>query len=353
MAKNTINARVLLCLFLSQVTIGQVQVKSTDMKQALIFRPNQDAIRGRLAEVGEEHIVVLSSNREVTVPFADISRVILTHEHGPGRGPFYGAVLAGYASAYLFGTSREHGGFAESPSTPWILLGVLPSIAIGAAIGYLVDPGYSQVEEVFDFRGSGEEKSRERSRLVRAAVDVSRERKVHITFQGSHVNSSIPKLSLPGAYPYYDDGVTSRFNLLRRVQATYSLVPEVEAGIAIVWFGEPPQFTFGYEFLGTGDSRNYNGSQTFEAIGKYVVALYNPLYHVLDSHIDFKVGGWLGAASISYRRTTTVWTYLQSGTSSPQGSYFEISDNFLVGYLFGQLEFELVDGLSLGLVADK
>jgi len=86
MANNIIIAGVLVCLFLSQATFGQAQVKSTAMKQAIIFRPNQDAIRGKLAEIREEDIVVLSSEREVTVPFAEISRIILTYEQGPGRG---------------------------------------------------------------------------------------------------------------------------------------------------------------------------------------------------------------------------------------------------------------------------
>jgi len=83
------------------------------------------------------------------------------------------------------------------------------------------------------------------------------------------------------------------------------------------------------------------------------VALYKPLYDLLDPRLDLKVGGGFGAASIDYSRTTTVWAYTQSGTGSQLNSSFSVSDNFVVAYLFVQLEFELVDGLSLGLVADK
>lgn len=355
MFKNITIAGVLLCLFMSEVTFGQVQVKSTAMKQVLIFRPNQDAVRGKLAEIREEYIVVLSSQREITVPFAEISRIILTSEQGAGRGPLYGAVLAGYAGAYLFATSGSNGGFVNSRNGTGlvILIFVLPSISLGAGMGYLVDPGSTQKEEVFDFTGSDEAKAQEKSRLVRAATHESRESKVHITFQGSHVNSNIPKLILPSSYPSYDNSTISEFNLLRKAQVTYSVVPEAEVGVALVWFSEPPQSSNGYETLSNSGSKNYNVSQSFEATGKYIVALYKPLYHLLDPRLDLKVGGGIGTASIDYRRTTTVRTYTQSGPSSQQGSSFNVSDNFVVAYLFGQLEFEFVDGLSLGLVADK
>jgi hypothetical protein len=343
MAKNIIIAGVLLCLVLSEVTFGQVQVKSTAMKQALIFRPNQDAIRGKLAEIKEEYIVVLSSEREVTVPFAEISRIILTYDQGPGRGLFYGAVLAGYGSAYVLAASRDHGGFVESRDLVWYAIVVVPSIALGAGIGYLVDPGSAQKEEVFDFTGNDDAKAREKSRLVRVAIHESRESKVHITFQGSHVNSNMPKHVLPGSNTSYDNSAISEFNLLRKVQATYSVMPDVEVGVAFVWFSEPPQTSFGYETLGNDNTKYYSVYQTFGATEKYIVALYKPLYHMLDSRLDFKVGGGFGAASIDYSRRTTV-----SGNS-----FFNVADNSLAAYLFGELEFELVDGLSIGVVADK
>jgi hypothetical protein len=63
--------------------------------------------------------------------------------------------------------------------------------------------------------------------------------------------------------------------------------------------------------------------------------------------LNLKVGGGLGIASIDYNRSTTI-----SGIT-PQYSSFNIADNSLSAYFFGQLDFELVEGLSVGLIADK
>jgi hypothetical protein len=323
------------------------------MNEALIFRYHQDAIHGTLAEIREEYVVVLSSEHEVQVPFREISRILLTFEHGLGRGPITGALLAGYASACILATSHGHGGYVESPDLPWYPLVVVPSIALGAGIGFLVDPGSGQKEEVFDFTGTDADRAREKSRLERDVTQGWRASQVHISFQGSRVNPNIPKLVLPGSTIYYDNSTTTTFNVLRKAQVTYSVVPEVEVGVALVWFSEPPELSSGYETASNRDTKIINGFQWFEATGKYIVAFYNPLYHRIDPRLDINVGGGLGTASIDYRRTITVWTNTPSGTSLQQDFSFNVPENSAVGYLACQLQFKLFEGFSVGLVADK
>jgi len=344
--------RVLLCLSLGQAAFGQTQLRGTAMDQVIVFRAGQDAIRGKLAEIGNEHIVLLLSEHEVTVPFSEISRIILSHERGAMRGMLYGAVLAGYASTYIFTTQQDNGGFVESKDLSLHLLVALPSIALGAGTGYLIDQTSRQSQEIFDFTGADQAKKEERSRLLSAANHDSRESKVHITFQGSHIYSTVPNLVVPGSYNN-DYGTISKFNWLRKIQATYSMMPEAEIGLAVVWFGEPSQSSYGYEDLGNGNFTSYNGSQSFEANGKYFVASYKPLYNELGSRFDLIIGGGVGIASIHYSRTTLVSSITQGGPVVQLNSSFDILHNSLVGYLFGEFDFEIVEGLSLGLVADK
>jgi hypothetical protein len=354
MTKNATVAIMLLFAFFCPRTFGQVHVKNTNMKQVLLFRSNQEALRGNLVEMRDDTLVVLTANREMAVPLADIRRIIWSYERGPGRGPVIGAVAAGYLGAYLYAQSQNYGGFVRSENWVGYALFVPPSIALGAGIGYLVDPGSSHAERVFDFTGDEESKSDERARLVRAVTQDSPESKVHITFQGSHVYPRGPQLVVGNSSPMYDGSrVISDFNLLRKAQLTYSITPDLEAGIAFVWFGEPPQSSYGYASSGDFYSASFSGTQSLQAIGKCLVAVYQPLYGVLPSRLGLRVGGGAGIASLDYARTTGVFTFSPDGPGTQQDSYFSVSDNVVVWYLFGQIEYELVDGLSVGLVVDN
>lgn len=356
-------AGTVLCLLLFQIGVGQVHVTSTVMKQALIFRPNQEVIRGTIVEIREDSIVVLSSEREVTVPIADIGRIIWTYDSGPARGFVYGAILGGYASSYIYTRSLNSDGFFGTENALGFFLVVPPSMAIGAGIGFLIDPGPSHKEILFDFAGSDEERARERARLVEAATDGSGGSNLHVTFQASQVSAHMPEFNFPNSLSSYENSRVTRFNLLRKAQVTYSVAPEWEIGVALVWFGEPSQSSYGYEnsysdYPGVNAGKTSSGLQSFEAFGKCIVASYNPLYYILDSRFVFKVGGGFGTASINFKRTTSLFTwsydgYGQNGTNSLQDSYFSISDDYPVGYIFAQVEFNLVDGFSIGLVADN
>jgi hypothetical protein len=356
-------AGMVLCLLLFQIALGQVHVTSTVMKQALIFRPNQEVIRGTIAEIGEQSIVVLSSGQEIAVPIADISRIIWTCDPGPARGFLCGAILGGYASSYIYTRSLNNNGFFETGNALMFFLVVPPSMAIGAGIGYLINPGSARKEVLFDLAGSDEERARERVRLIEAATDGSRGGDLHVTLQASQVFAHMPELNLPNSFSSYEISRVTGFNLLRKAQVTYSVAPEWEIGVALVWFGEPLQSSYGYEYSYSENpdsnlNKTLTGLQSFEAFGKCIVASYNPLYYILDSRFVFKVGGGFGTASINFKRTTSLFTwsydgYGQNGTNSLQDSYFRISDDYPVGYIFGQIEFTLVDGFSLGLVADK
>jgi hypothetical protein len=362
MASRCIISGVVLYACVCQILVGQVRVTSSVMKQALIFRPNQEVIRGTIAEIGEQSIVVLSSGQEIVVPIADISRIIWTCDPRPARGFLCGAILGGYASSYLYTRSLNNNGFFETGNALVFFLVVPPSMAIGAGIGYLIDPGSARKEVLFDFAGSDEERARERARLIEAATDGSRGSNLHVTLQASQVFAHMPELNLPNSFSSYEISRVTGFNLLRKAQVTYSVAPEWEIGVALVWFGEPSQSSYGYEhsYSQNPDSnvnKTLTGLQSFEAIGKCIVASYNPLYYILDSRFAFKVGGGFGTASIDFKRTTSLYTWSygnsQYGSNSLQDSHFSISDDYLVGYIFGQIEFELVDGFSLGLVADK
>ncbi|MBI5463601.1 MAG: hypothetical protein HY966_01450 [Ignavibacteriales bacterium] len=352
--------RRLLFLFLilgirSSAANGQ---SSGSLQHALVFRPGQEVLSGRIVDVKDDHLVLLTNRSEEVVPFSEVSRIIVRTTASSGRGVLYGAVLGGYVGMLAFGTEQNSGGYLSSGSSRvfGFLVGVLPSLALGAGLGYLIDSGPSEKEELIEFTGSTDSRRNAIARLRSGLGRTDSHQRIHVSFQGSQVNPSIPPLELPSQYHSSAyDGYTN-FNILRRLQATYSIVPEVELGAGIVWFGQPEKMGSGYENLSNNQSRSWYSRQKFEANGKYVMVSYKPFVSVLDRQFSINVGGGLGIASVDYLRDITISTYdytSTSGQSAPQYSSFAVVDGFPSGYLYGELQFNLDEHLSLALMADK
>jgi len=329
------------------------------MRRVIIFRPNQDAISGRLIKMGDDGLTVLTAQREERIPFDEVSRIVMTGESRSSKGALYGAVLGGYASALIFGTARSGSGYSSPTgyvqqgffSGLGMLLILTPSILAGGGIGYLIDPGSDGKEEMFDFTGSEESRSAERKRLKNTMNNVEPVRNFHVSLQGSQVNPSVIQQdqtnSMYGGNGYSD---VSSFTLLRKLQVTYSVLPYLEMGVASVWFGEPSQNKYISDYNAqTTISTWATSTVTLDAVGRYVVGVFKPFYGSLDRQYDIALGGGVGLASISYKRETQVNTF---STFAPTTSKFEISETMLSGFVYGQASMELTEGLSIGLFFD-
>jgi hypothetical protein len=102
--------KILICAFVAaaMVTVSMsVHAQEKSLKRIIVFRPEKDAIGGRLISVDDHGMVVLSATREETIPFEEISRIILTGESRSSKGAVYGAVLGAYASVAFFGAIRR------------------------------------------------------------------------------------------------------------------------------------------------------------------------------------------------------------------------------------------------------
>ena len=284
------------CCFLGFDSAAQSQTDSRVRHEILIFRTDREVLRGAAVDLRGDTIVVSSPLGDVTLSFAAISRIILRLEAGPSRGPIYGGVLAAYASAAIILSVGDRDGFVKPDNLAAYGLLAIPSIAVGVGIGYLFDHDSRPVEDVFDFTGSDAEKDRERGRLIAALARVQHRRKIHVSLQSGEVYSNLPALVLPDPYGNYDHSAANGFNLLRKIQVTYSVTPEVEAGAGLLWFGETGQSRFGYEYFADGSNKTYSELQSFNALGKMAVATYEPLKQLLGPGFSVKLGGGVGAA---------------------------------------------------------
>jgi hypothetical protein len=137
---------------------------------------------------------------------------------------------------------------------------------------------------------------------------------------------------------YYGD---SKFNLLRKIQLTYSLDHNFEIGAAVFWQGERAWSAYNYE--------NYNSSNlefSNEVTGYYAVGVYNLLSLQSTKLINLKLGLALGFANVNFKIDHYGYYYGSNDFSH------KIDKALYSQIVFAELLFKPFHGISLGLTAD-
>jgi hypothetical protein len=220
---------------------------------------------------------------------------------------------------------------------------------IGGGIGYLVDLGLKKSDESFDLSGEGNHRMKEVDRLKKFLLSDETTKQVHVTVQFAQVGtrySEIEELSNPSYYPY--DEVTS-FNLLRKLQVTYSVLNSLDVGGAISWFGEPEARWNSNSYF--NEEQGYEGSQSYEGTGYYAVASFHPLKSVFSSSISWIIGVGIGLGNVNYEYINIVHTGTYPNRSS-DSTIVKINESMFSGLIFTEFDFYLFDELSLGLAID-
>jgi hypothetical protein len=237
-------------------------------------------------------------------------------------------------------------------------------VLVGGGIGMFIPSG-SGSQMVLEFNRSETENKKAREKLYGLFSNTLDFRKIHVNIQGAHVYSrtkdQFGALNGMNGYDYYGEGM-SDFNLLRKVQVTYSTQPDVEIGAAILWSSEPKikqaRYTSTYNYpanqnIYTSTYSNYE--QTFQVKGYYLVGKYKPFLQQLPRSVDVAVTGGIGSAKIEYMRradrSITQNSFNQSNTTS---SVFQndVNKSLISTFVSGEANYYLYDYFSIGVTAD-
>lgn len=341
-------------LLLMLVTESDTQTKLSNYKRVLIFRSSSGAVSGYLTTVEQDTLHVLTTSGEESISRAEITRVIVRAEPRSGQGLGYGMLIGGYAGLYLLGARDESGTFLHSrlDEQPFvILLGLLPGLAVGAGAGYLVDPGSEGSDQLFDINGTAESGQTEWHHLTES-LKPRESAKLHISIQGSHLYNFNFSDQFKTDYGRED---FSSFNLVRKLQCTYSIMPQLEAGAAVAPFGTMGFNSNRYEYTVQVSSRSLNLNKTLKSTGYYLVAQYKPLSHGLSEQFDLNIGGGIGWMSIDYQRNISVYTYDYSSSTSASFGPFPFTDSrsALSGIIYSEIAMQLYERLTFGIILDR
>jgi hypothetical protein len=316
-------------------------------------------ISGLLVGVGDAALLVRRGGKDESVPMSNLRRVVIEKEKNRS---LYGLLGMSFSFYVLQLSRRARNQPTAFASVDWgINLLDLLMAAAGGGAGYFLGPSLEKKQAEFSFDGTGAKRQAEWEKLRRFVLGVTSPAKAHFQVHGGRVNMRVSNRSETlfknigyylGGY-YLGDSEWSEpagsINLLRRIQFTLSIMSRLEAGLAVVFLGEP---TIGASKYATGV--NASVSQSLSAIGYFVVGSYHPFQKMLPKWISWDVGLGIGAAKVDFKLKTfkrtfvDYYPYSQEEILHSQG----ISKTLFGGVISSTLDVFPSRNLSLGLSAD-
>ena len=308
-------------------------------------------MRGFLLDVKVDTLVLLINNQTTDISLSDINSITIETKKSHGTE---GAVIGGIMGTYLFYAAfwqNENEPFAYyEMDTPGgqLLLSIVVGAFLGSGIGYLIGNGIGENTETFEFTGSKENNSKEYKRLADFLLGKVSATKLHIYFQLSQVSTRLSEQGDNNNYsPFAYDHITS-FNLVRKVQITYSILNELEIGAGFCWFGEPR-----VEWYSNPSTTSTFSSavHTFEGVGYYALAVYDPFKSIFPKSFSWNFGLGLGTGQVNYKFAASMQGgypyYTQTDTTIAK-----LDKNLFSALFYTQLDLFLYDSFSMGLIVD-
>ncbi|MFC2085288.1 hypothetical protein ACFLS9_09540 [Bacteroidota bacterium] len=299
---------------------------------------------GLLIGLKADTLVLVQNNIRLNLPLKEMVSISIENEGNYTKGLVVGSIIGMYlGNIIFFHIDREPTAYIANFDVLSVVLANLLSVFVGGSAGYFIDMGMEEEEVVFNFDVKGAEWSEEYKRLRRFLFDEASKKDFHLFLQASKVFTRLSELEdkTQSGYAEFYNGL-SNFNMLRRIQLTYSFTNNMEAGTAICWLGEPF-----YRWYYDHNGNSYSGFEEYEGVGYYGVISYKPLADILPSNLDWRINAALGLADINYKYMNEIYEYEETNGISKT-----IDKNLLSAYISTQFDILLYDGFSMGLLVD-
>lgn len=320
--------------------------------KVVVYLQEGGVFTGLLVGVENDLLVVRSGGRDKNIHLSNLAKVSIEREEKMGRDLFYGLILGTYLGNQIFNRAENQPiAYMKDIDLGWeFLLQNVIFAAVGGGFGYLLGLVFEKEEKVFDFNGSDKKRQAKWRQFIRYIMGDRVSKRVHLSIQTGHVFTDLQRkytdlLKNAGYYMgrSYDFEPASDFNLLRKLQITISIKPEIEVGIALISVGEPSIYGVKWEI---GSLVN----QSLNTTGCYAIGIYKPFLTKMPKRIAWNIGAGVGAAKVDFCLEDIFHSGYPSYTSviTPHN----ISKNYFSAVVFTELNFYIYNTLSLGLIAD-
>jgi hypothetical protein len=347
--------------------------KSLLFNNVIILLQKAGALAGTLVGIDGDAVVILRKGQEEKIPWRDMKTITIEVEKNRRQGILMTMLAGIYLGNVLVLRDKSQPSFYigshNGDSAWWYVWNEAIIVGASSGLAFLLGGLFGQAEKTFEFTGSEKEDLRKWEAFKKFILGTEGGPKIHLSAQGAWVFPKITNryrsLFQDAGYnswrtQYYYGGQdlwpTSEFNMLRKIQLTYSIRPDVEIGAAVCFLGEPSLYgekQISYQVYDPYGNYWYTSSQFFyvnqslSSTGYFVVGVYKPFLKTLPKILSWNVGLGLGVSQI--KLLTTVSDLYYDAYGSPG---FEISKAQFCSLLFTELKLYLWNALSFGLTAD-
>jgi hypothetical protein len=314
-------------------------------------------VHGRLTGATAASILVRSGREDRSLALADLRRVSILTEAHPSDGVVPGIALGLYAGNSLLVWSTGGPGFyarhVESHSlvSGWLLAGEAFFAAMGAGIGWLA--GSIGGQRSFEFPDAPGDSGRARDEFVRYLAGAPRPARIHFLIQSGFLlpgpSARFEDLTAAAGYAKSAWSSVTKFSLLRGLELSYSITPELRAGLRLSFPTEP---VFNGYYLSETQGTYANATQEFRATAFHAVGVRT--WSAGKGPRSLSVRAGLGVGVASFRLTREAFRSFPDGS----GGTSYISEQAVIrktlpsAVILGGFDLPLTAVLSVGLAAD-
>lgn len=325
---------------------------------------NQNITKGLLYGMKGDSIYLSLNKKISSIALKDLLSLSIENTKANNLGAVSGAFSGMYLGSLLFLTSKNQSEkyLVYEEGSLLIALYELLFVTVGGGIGYFIDLGSRDRQEVFYFNKDEEDINQEIKKLSDFLTNQNSVKKFHLSIHLSQVSTRYSEIQnkytnnyYGYSYPNWED--VHNLNLLRKLSLTYGLFENFEFGAAISWFGEPDFSLYKYESHYDPTNNSYSSTstnfiQTYNGLGYYLIMNYKPLKSIISDKFDIIIGGGIGFGKVDFNfRSETIRYGNQSGAVNEVKE--SIINKVILSSLFtGEMKYYFYPEFNISLQAD-
>lgn len=307
----------------------------------IIITVDGDVYRGFFVSADSGNINAMVNGQQESFNFREISSIKIKRSRNLSNygvtGMLWGLYLGNHLLFRNNSNPTAYMDYIKSDDIFQAGLYNILSLAVGVGLGYIVGAVAEPLEAEFNLEDPNVVPKEEFKRFLSMLQKKNNQSAFHLNFSAGRVYSSLTEdlakvlesqgmiyqndNSANSYYSYYEpDYTTNGINLLRNIDISYNIKPEIEVGIGFMWLGNENLYRSSASYY-SGNTNIKTATGSFNGTGYFAKVQYSPIKKYLSEMFDLKASFGMGWANLKYNLTYQFETKINNISYHDNRSY--------------------------------